>query len=223
MPDGPGVEQLSWATCARVRGRRSQPAVLGDSGTGLRALGVHHLSRATPAGAREPAVSTNSPGRLGPGSEGPRSRQAVPGDPGLGPIARGVDQQSRAPRASVRVPARMTQCLWGPGLLGDSGPLTRARGVDQLSRVTQPGSKSPRARAALPGHSCLGPMPLRVDQLSGVIRARAQGPAVSTTDPGQLRSGSEGLRGRPAVPGDPRLVPIARGFDQRSQATRASV
>lgn len=52
---------------------RCQPVVPGDSGTSPRARRIDHLSQATQAGTRGPAVSTNSAGRIGFWSEVPRS------------------------------------------------------------------------------------------------------------------------------------------------------
>ena len=52
---------------------RCQAVVPGDSGTSPRARRIDHLSQATQAGTRGPAVSTNSAGRIGFWSEVPRS------------------------------------------------------------------------------------------------------------------------------------------------------
>ena len=52
---------------------RCQPVVPGDSSTSPRARRIDHLSQATQAGTRGPAVSTNSAGRIGFWSEVPRS------------------------------------------------------------------------------------------------------------------------------------------------------
>ena len=95
----PGVEQLSRATRAFVRGHRkstNNPGQLGlvpeglqcrstlpgDSGHGLRSRWVDQLSQGTRARARCPAESTRSPGQLGLGSEDTRGRSAVLGDCG---------------------------------------------------------------------------------------------------------------------------------------------
>ena len=61
-------------------------------------------------------------------------------------------------------------------------------------------------------------MPRRVDQLSGAIRACAQGPAVSTNHPGQLRSRSDDPRVRPAVLGDAALGLRVLDVDQTFRA-----
>ena len=66
----------------------------------------------------------------------------------------------------------------------------------------------------VPGDLGPGPKHRRVDQLSRAIRALAQGPVVSTSHPGQLRSGSEGPRGRPDVPGDSAPGPRALNVNQ---------
>ena len=70
----------------------------------------------------------------------------------------------------------------------------------------------------VPGDLGPGPKHRRVDQLSRAIRALAQGPAVSTSHPGQLRSGSEGPRGRPDVPGDSAPGPRALDVNQMFRA-----
>lgn len=77
-----GLDQVSWDTCAWVRGPagstsglgglgavpegpRCQPPLPGDTDSSPRAHGVDQLSRATWFCARGPAMSTTSPGRLG--------------------------------------------------------------------------------------------------------------------------------------------------------------
>ena len=69
-PTARGVDQLSWVTLDRARG-----AAGSNSCFGRLALGPSHPG------------STNSPGRLGFGSEGPWGRPGVPGDSGPGPRA----------------------------------------------------------------------------------------------------------------------------------------
>lgn len=81
-PRARGLDQVSWDTCAWVRGPagstsglgglgavpegpRCQPPLPGDTDSSPRAHGVDQLSRATWFCARGPAMSTTAPGRLG--------------------------------------------------------------------------------------------------------------------------------------------------------------
>ena len=159
-------------------GLRGQPAVPGEWGSGPKALGVDQLSWATQARALGPAVSTNSPGRLGFGSDGPwstscpgslapmpdvpRGRPAAPGDSGLYPRAHGVDHLSRAPRARVQGPTGSTKC---------SGRLL-------------PRSDGPHGRPNVPGNSGSGPRAFGVDQQSRATRVLFRGLAGWTNSPG---------------------------------------
>ena len=129
----------------------------------------------------------------------------------------GVDQLCRGTRACVPGPAGSTSC---PGRLGpvsldprsrpaapgDSGPCLRSRGLDQMSQATGGLVPVPAGLTSCP--RCLG----RGSRVSGIhplfraTRARLRGPQV-----------------RPAVPEDTWPAPIARGVDQLSVATQASV
>ena len=196
-----GVDQMSQATWARIRGPR----------------GVDQLYRVTRALVRGPPVSTSGPGRLGPGSEDTKStscpgelgavsdipwtRPAVPGDSGPGRTYCGFYQASWATRARSRGPA-----------------------VDQLSRATRdctqglagssryPGrllhvSECPRCRQAVLGDSDPGPSARGADQLCRETRNLVGGPVGLSSLPGRLSPGSQGPRGRPAVPGISLLYP----------------
>eukprot|EP00108_Taenia_solium_P009488 TsM_000556900 transcript=TsM_000556900 gene=TsM_000556900 len=72
VPEGPGIEQLSRATRAFVRGPLGSTSGPGNTGLCPRARRVDHLFRATQAGAQGPTMSTNSPGHLGFWSKVPR-------------------------------------------------------------------------------------------------------------------------------------------------------
>ena len=135
VPEGLGVEQLCQGLTRASDGPRGGPAGPGDSGPGPRARGFDHLYWATRAGARGPAVSTNSPARLG---SGPRShgRPAVPGASGPCQMSRCMDQLPRATWALVAGPAVSNR---RPGRLG---PCPNARGDDQL-RVTRARVRGP--------------------------------------------------------------------------------
>ena len=147
VPEGPGVEELSWATRACVSGdprstsypRRlglepdvpwGRAAIPGDSGPVRRDRAVDQLSRTPRAQARGSSVSTSCAVRHGPGSEGPW-----------------VDQLPLANCTVVRVPAGTTSCPGGlgpggegpacrPAIPCESGPGLRPRGLDQLSLAT---------------------------------------------------------------------------------------
>ena len=157
-----GVDQMSQATWARIRGPR----------------GVDQLYRVTWALVRGPPVSTSGPGRLGPGSEDtkstscpgelgavsdiPRTRPAVPGGSGPGRTYCGFYQASWATGARSRGPAVWTSCPGQhgtvpegsqrrPDIPGVSGPCPRAQGVDQLPRVTWARDPEPAVSSSSPG------------------------------------------------------------------------
>ena len=119
------IDQASWANSV---GRRGQSADSCDSGPCPRPCGVKQKSWVTPARVRGPAVSTNRPGTLALGSEGPQRLPAFPGDWGPGPKALEVGQVSRAPRDLVGGPA-----------------------VDQLSRMTWARTRCTAGPTSCPG------------------------------------------------------------------------
>ena len=139
------VDQLSWGSRAHVRGPAGSTTFPGDSGW-----------------SRGPAVSSKSPGRLGPVSDILQGRPAVPGDLGPGRTERGVEQASRATRANVREPTGSNSC---PGRLG---PIPEAS----------------RCRPDVPGDWRFGPKARGVDQLSWLTWVRLRGPAGSKGCPG---------------------------------------
>ena len=175
-------------------GSRGRPSVPGYSGPCLRARSVDQVTRATRFGSecprgrpavpgvsarvRETAWSTSSLGLLGPVSEGSQFRPTLPGESRSGPMAHGVDQLSGATRA---IPDSLRGRRAVPGYSGlCQGPVVSTSCPRQLG----PMSEVPRFPSALPGESGLGPMGHCSDQLSGVIRACARGPARSTSCPG---------------------------------------
>ena len=159
-------------------GAGGRPAVPGDSGPCRRARGVDQPSWASQARARCLPGSTSGPGHLTPGS-----RDGV------------VDLRSRATRSSARGPAMSTK---SPGRLGSWSKVLRS-----TSCPGRPGPMpgGPRGRPGLPGDSRPCPKPRGVNQMSRATSARLQVPAGSTSGPRWLGPGSEGLRGRQAVPG----------------------
>ena len=180
------------------KGPRVQMAVPGDSGPIPKTRGFYHLYWATRAGDRGSMVSTNSPGRLGFGSEVPWSsscpgrlrplpdvllvRSAVPGNLSPGRKNRSVEQASWAILARVQVPVRST-C--GPGKLG-------------------PEPYAPRGRRAVLHYSTW-----------------VREPADWTSCPGQLGPMPNVLRGRPGVPGDLGPGRTYHAIDPSSRVTRA--
>ena len=159
-------------------GAGGRPAVPGDSGPCRRARGVDQPSWASQARARCRPGSTRGPGPLTPGSRDG-----------------GVDLRSRATRSGARGPARSTK---SPGRLGSWSKVLRSP-----SCPGRPGPlpEGPRGRPGLPGDSRPCPKPRGVNQMSRATSARLQVPAGSTRGPRCLGPGSEGLRGRQAVPG----------------------
>ena len=122
-------------TRACVRGHVGSTRCPRRSHSSPTARGVDHMSRAILARVQRPAVSTNSPARLG---SGPRShgRPAVPGASGPCQMSRCMDQLPRATWALVAGPAVSNR---RPGRLG---PCPNARGDDQL-RVTRARVRGP--------------------------------------------------------------------------------
>ena len=143
-----------------------------------------------------PAVPTSCPGRLGPGSQVPWARPDVLGDLVPGSSAREVDQLARAPQARVPGPTESTSC---PGRLW-------SRGLDQMSQATGGLLPVPAGLTSCPRRLGRGSRVSGIHPLFRATRARVRGPQV-----------------RPAVPEDTRPAPIARGVDQLSVATQASV
>ena len=137
-PRAPGVDQLSLATRASVRGPegsksspgrlalgfqgpRVRPDVFGDSGPVLRDGGVDQVPKATRGCARGPACPSDLLGHSAPGSEGQRVGPALPGHSRLRPRHRGFDQHSRATQVCVHGPAG-TISSPGRGALGSDCP-----------------------------------------------------------------------------------------------------
>ena len=175
------------------------------------------LSRATRAIVRVPARSIRYLWRIRPGAECPPTTPGLLGDSGPCPMARGVDQLSQAIAAQLRGPAVSTSSpgplVLGsegprgrPAVQGDSGPGPKAGGVNQLSLAP---------RVLFRG--------LGVNQLSRMSWAFFRGPKESTSCPWRLGPEPYGPRCRPAVPGDSRSGPWARGVEQLSRATWAGV
>ena len=167
----------------------------GDSGPCLRSCGLKQMSRVTWGLFPGSAVSTSSPVRLGPGSDGLRGQPTLPSHSRLGLRAHGVEQYYRVTRARA-------ECPWGrPAFPGVSGPGPIAREVISSPEGTVLGSVVSRCRPVLPGDS-----------------GSCRGTAGSTNSPGRLAIESEGPRCRPALLGDSCSCLRARGVDQLSQA-----
>ena len=137
-------------------------------------------------------------------------------------MSRCVDHLSRATGAQVGRTKVLTRHPWplghlgdgprcGPTVLGNSGLYPRPRGVDKISRQTPGRPGGPRDRPAPPVDSGPGPRARGVDYLSRVTRAMVRVSAVSTSCPGPLGAVSEGLRFRPALPGELYLGLMTRG------------
>ena len=172
---------------------------------------VDHLSRTTPARFRGPGgstscpehfgpvsecprVSTSSPWRLRPGSEGPRGRPAVPDDSCPAVLACGLDKLSWVTQASVRGPVQKSSCpgqlgpmseglRCRPANLGNSRWGPRSRGFDQMSRATQAIVPDPAWSTSSPGRLKFGSEVPRVKQHPLATRARVRWPAESTICP----------------------------------------
>ena len=204
------VQIGSWSECPRCC-----PAVPGDSGPGLRALGSTSIS-----GFLRPVPE--SP-RFQPSSQATLDRARCRGaeqlfrELALGPRVPGVDQWSWAtlvqvggPTVSTSSPGVLVHGSEGPqgrpDVFGDSGPVPSARWVHQVSKATRGLDRGPFGQPDVPGDS--GPAP------------RACG---WTSSPGPLALASKGPRGRPAVPGDWGPGPKALGVDQLSRATQARI
>ena len=178
------------------------------------------MSRVTVTLVRVPAGSTSCPRRLVPV---PDVRRGPPGDPGdSSPCLkdRGVDQHSLATRACVRGPEGSTSSSGHlalgfqdprgrPDILGNLGPVPSARRVDQVTKI--PRARDLGGQPDVPGDSGPAPRACGVDQLSRVTRACVHGPAGSTSCSRRLGPGSEGPRGRSALPGDSGQDPRPRG------------
>ena len=207
-----GVDQLSRATRALVRGPPCRHGFPGDSHRARRP----GYRTAVPCDARfcprAPGVNQRSRPH-GPVSESPRGRPPVPGDSGRYPRAHSVDQLSRASRFLVQGPA-LTSC---PGRIV---PGSAASGVDQTSGGLGPGPEGPRGRLAVPGDSGLAPRAGGFDQVSRGTGARSKGPAWSTSCPRRLGTLSEGPRFQTAFLGVSGPCPRARSVLQLSRATR---
>ena len=196
---------MSWGLPPRSECLGGQPAVQGNLGQCPRARVVHHLSRATQAGFAGPTGSTSSPGRLGPGSDGPLGR----------PLVRATGAVSQGPRDPPDIPgdlARVPMPAGRPAVLADLGLALKARGFEPLSRATRAlfrGAAVSTMRDL--GDSGPGPRSRKVNQLSRAIRASVRGPAWSTICPGRLRLVSQVPRDRPYIPGDPGPGSSVRG------------
>ena len=180
-----GVEHVSRVTRARSQASRCRTDVPGDSRYGPKAFGVDQLSRLTRVRFRGPAGSKACPRGLGPESEGLRCRPALLG--ALGQCCMEVSTScpgrlravSEGPRGRPVVPVIRALVRVPPGSTIRPGPLAL---VSKGSRACPDvfGDPGPVASAR------------RVDQVSRVTRARAQGPTLSTRCPWHLRPSSEG-------------------------------
>ena len=202
----PGASRLvrghPGSTCTPQRlvleseGPRGRPAVPGASGRCPRPAVSTNSPGPLGLGSEVPG-STSCPGRLRPWSNGLRGLPAVPGRLGL---------VSAGPRCRPSVPGYSSRAR-GSGVsttsLGRLGSGPRARGVDQLlwaipARVRGhtvstscparrgPGSECPRRRPGVPCDSDPGPRALGVHQHSRETCARVRWPEVSTSSPGRL-------------------------------------
>ena len=207
---GPAGSTTSpWQLASRSEGLRRRPPILGYTRLVQRARGVDQLCLETR-----------------PVNEGPWCRPDLPSDPDPVPRARGVDQLSWAYGASVRGPAYSTtcpgrlgpgsECPWGrPAIPSVSRPCSSACGVDQLSQENRARVGGPAVLTSSPGRiepvlECLRDQPgflvdsrscprvCGVDHISRPLGS-APRPEGSTRYPGELRSGFEFPRGRPAV------------------------
>ena len=110
-----------------------------------------------------------------------------------------------------------------PALPDDTRPCPSSQVVHQLSQATHnPVRRTAVTQAGL-DDSLLGLSSRSVDQLSRTSRARIRGPAVLSSCPGRLGSGSECPRGRSAVQGYSGPCPRYPGVDRLSRTTRAGV
>ena len=138
-----------------------------------------------------------------------RYRPSVPVDSGPCPSAHGIDEPSRVTRVHDRVSAGLTsysrrlvivsECPGGPPvLLGESGSSPTAGRVDQLSRATKARVRGPQSRPAVSRDSGTSSRSCSVEQLPRALRAQVQRPPGSTSCPGLITLGLEGLCSRPA-------------------------
>ena len=162
---------------------------MGDWGPGPKALGVDQLTWAARAWVRGPSGLTNSPGRLGPGSECPRCRPplretrdlvggssgstSLSGDSGPCPRAHSFDKHPR--RLWTMLAAAGSNSCPRELPLGPRSP-----SVDQLSLGLALVSECPRGLPALPGDSRSGSRAREVGPISLATRAQFRGPAGST-------------------------------------------
>ena len=158
------------------------------------------MSRATRARVCRPAGSTSCPWRPALVSKCPR------GDP-----------MSLANRVRVRVPTGSTS---SPGPLG---PVPKDPFVRSAVPGDSPDSEAPRARAALPDHSCLGPRARGVDQLSRRLGPWLEGPRCRPGVHGDSGPCPENPRVRPALPCDLCPGPRACGMNRLTRGIRARV
>ena len=190
-----GVDSCKGQLVSGSEGLQFRPALINDSHLGPSSRGVDQHFRTTHSRVQGPAVSTTSPGRLGPVSKCLQGRSAVPGYKGLCPFACGVYPHSWVNHVHVRGPTMSTRYLWPLGT-GSEGPQ-----VDQVSWVTRahaqgpagsnrcpgrlrPSSEVLHVRPAVPGHSRLGPRASGIDPLSWATGARVQRTSGLTSGPG---------------------------------------
>ena len=143
--EGPWCGPAVWEIRARVLVPMRSIAVTDDSCPGLRDRRFNPLCWTSCTWVRVLAVSTSSPGRLVPTSEGLQVRPEFLGDSGPCPSTRGVDQLSRVTRARFQSPAVLT-CF--PGHIG---PLSKAHGFDQMSLATWPLVRGAAGSTSCPG------------------------------------------------------------------------
>ena len=186
-PRARGVDQLSLATQARVRGPkgstsspgrlvsgcdslRFRQALPGDSDQCPSARDVDQLSWATHVRVRGPVRSTRCPALPGLLSEVRRGPPAPPGDSRSGPRVRGVDQLSRA----IGLGSDGLQSR--PAVLEDSRQAPMARRLDHMSRGTWGRVPVPAVSNSSPGR--LGAMSEArdINQLYRTTRAQVRGP-----------------------------------------------
>ena len=212
-PRARGLDQLSRAACAWVRGppwSTSGPGRLGPGSEGRWC---------------EPTLA-------GASGSFPRSRgqPAVPHVLGRLSRAQGVNQLSLATGARVQRPLVSTICPWRfalksvfpqgrPTAPGDWGPGPSARRFNQLSCVTQArvrgpavaisclaqlgsGAEVPLCRPAVPHDLGLFSRAQVVNQLSLATHTQVPGPAGLTSPPRRITHWSDSPRVRPGLPGE---------------------
>ena len=95
--------------------------------------------------------------------------------------------------------------------------------VNQMSLATLARLRAPVGSSSPPSDLRLGQRARWFDQVSQATQARIRGPLWWTRSPGPFALVSWDKQGPPAVPGDPRLDPRARGVNHPSGTTRAWV